>query len=165
MNFGEVNVFYGVTTDSIAALNATLDPLVSNAQLGNIQSLVTELETYTWTAVPASMFGLGYEWGTFSDPLSIAIGERVVIAITSASTPDAITSNDDFGFAASTVVSLAGEGFTFGFAPSFGGASVAEVIVGQPGSITLVSLVPEPAHFAVLAGILGLGVVLWRRRR
>ena len=39
------------------------------------------------------------------------------------------------------------------------------VIAGMEGSIQMVNVVPEPAHFAALFGLVGLGLVVIRRRR
>lgn len=53
-------------------------------------------------------------------------------------------------------------------------ANLASSLIGAPGVIlgaqsgsdyTLIAAVPEPAEFAMLIGVLALGVVLWRRRK
>jgi hypothetical protein len=41
---------------------------------------------------------------------------------------------------------------------------LSNLYAGNVGSIQLVP-VPEPSHFALGLGVLGLGFVLWRRRR
>lgn len=57
------------------------------------------------------------------------------------------------------------DGGTVNMLPS----AIDETVVGSEDGSTptnyLLTPVPEPAHFAMVFGLLGLGVVLWRRRR
>jgi hypothetical protein len=164
VGFGDVNVFFGTSKNTIAELNAAIDPLVDDAiATANLQPLIDALSAISWTAMgPGPNASVDWFSG-FNIPAEI--GDYPVLAIMDAAGPGALVPGSQIGFLASPAV-LASEftALTAGLGSSLPGATVMEVIVGTPGSITLTA-VPEPAHFAMIFGALGLGFVLWRRRR
>jgi hypothetical protein len=163
-----VNVFYGVVNNTtIEDLNNSIDPLLANltdeASLNPLKSALTAID---WTLMGPGPNASVQWFSGFNIPGSI--GDRPVLAIMNADGPNSLTLGSELAFVASTAtLASAQANITTGLGTSLPGAAGMEIIVGTAGSVQLIELapVPEPSTFALIAGVFGLGFVMWRRRK
>ena len=169
VNFGgtvggnTVNVFYGLVSSSFNYGFGSSTPIL-NPTLSDLSAL----SSVTWSPmVDASTLTGGF--ADFMTPggespvfLPASVGVKPVVAIMNAAGPGSLQ-------AGSAVALLEGVPFLstlddrqMSVGPNIGGLTA---LIGQSGSIQMVTVVPEPATYALALGALGLGLVLWRRMR
>lgn len=141
------------------ALSFTTDD--PNTFISELQGLATDpIFTDDWQAVPEALGPVASANDWNSQRLNLTVGNAPVMLF-STSELDSLTSSDHVGFVSSSsiVEALSSKTVTF-----TGTDSWDNIILGSSGSFELTA-VPEPAHYAAALGLLGLGLVIWRRRR
>jgi hypothetical protein len=164
VNFGSlaggstVNVFYGIVSN-------TFDWGISTPATSATIDFATTLESISWTSMvdgsPA-----GTAWMTPGAPgsfINIAANQKPVLAIMNAVGPGSLTVGSQVAVLEGSVFTGAGVSLAF----TIESGNNLSPVLGVPGSIQMVELtpVPEPTTFALLAGLFGLGFVMWRRRK
>lgn len=153
INGNELNVFYGT-------VSASTDLAAAFSETTNLESMKSAFGSISWSPM-VEFTNPGAEWFSGSDGISIGVNERPVIALMNASGPAALENGSEIGLLSSVEITTIYDNITTGFTDGF---QPYTVIVGDSGSITLTA-VPEPSHYAAALGLLGLGLVIWRRRR
>jgi hypothetical protein len=169
VNFSEtvdgqaVNGFYGfVSQDFDFALSDPTTPALSWAQ--NVLGGIDWSGLVDGTPAGVSWMSPGAELGPANslttENSDLAIGTKPVIAFMNAAGPGSLELGSEIAVAV-------GEPFLSNLdqRPASVEQGSFDVIAGLQGSIEMVSVVPEPAHFAALFGLVGLGLVVIRRRR
>lgn len=84
-------------------------------------------------------------------------GNKIVIVFTDAASVSLAGSGSQIAVAETNPIVIGTPNLTLN--------SFSNTMAGISGSLQLVAVVPEPAHYAALLGVLGLAFVMWRRRR
>jgi len=87
---------------------------------------------------------------------------HAIMIIHDSSNLDSLGEGNNIGVVATSSPTLGLGSFTVGFNTT---KNWDTTLVGQSGSLTLASVVPEPSTYAALAGLCALGYVIVRRRR
>lgn len=157
---GDLFVLSGTADPAdLDALSFTTDD--PNTFISELQGLATDpIFTDDWQAVPEALGPVAGANDWNSQRLNLTVGNAPVMLF-STSELDSLTSSDHVGFVSSSsiVEALSSKTVTF-----TGTDSWDNIILGSSGSFELTA-VPEPAHYAAALGLLGLGLVIWRRRR
>jgi hypothetical protein len=156
-----VNAFYGFVSrdvDLTLGLENPVEPSLAWAQ-GTLTGI-------GWNPMvdgtPAEAAFMTINGETF-DPLqqlSPAVGQKPVLAFMNADGPASLEIGSSLAVAEGDPFLTQNDNRL-----SSVGTGAFNVIAGMEGSIQMVSVVPEPAHFAALFGLVGLGLVVIRRRR
>jgi hypothetical protein len=151
LNSQPVNLFHGT-------IAGTED--FSGLDLADLDNIKATLGGITWTPLNESAIA-GVEWQT-PGPQAIASGNKGLLAIMNAAGPGSLVAGSQIALAETDIV-FSAPTQNLVFTPGSGNLNV---LVGTAGSIQLTTVpVPEPTTFALLAGIFGLGFVMWRRRK
>lgn len=146
-----LNLFYGAVPGDYA--------LPGDFDISDLDAVKAELGGVSWTPIATSAIG-GVEWAT-NGPTPIAIGEKPLLAIMNAAGPDSLVLGSQVALAAGSQFNSNLQNLVF--TP---GSNNMDILLGTAGSIQLTTIpVPEPAHFAAVFGLIGLGIVVYRRRR
>lgn len=130
--------------------------------ISELQALATNpIFDDAWVEVPAATGPIGGSNDWNLQRAGMTIGNQPVLLITTAPLGDLVVGDYVGLVSASTPVPSLGA-----ITVSFSSATPWDnFILGSSGSVSLLQIVPEPAHYAALLGVLGLAFVMWRRRR
>lgn len=157
-----INIFYAETSSSFASLTGLFDdPLAPDA------TAISSLGGLTWSAMSQTTSDSFEFWTTpgWTGGSGTAIDgtedNNVLVAIIDVASVGDVVSGTNVGLLLSDSP-ISGFGQTN---YSLGSVTNMTVLAGVAGSIQMVSAVPEPSAFALLAGCFGLAAVMVRRRR
>lgn len=138
-----------ISTSQLSDIIATLDA-ASGASY-------TTLTKNTGSAIDSfdSLFSI------FGSQDAGAAGFHAVMIVHDGISLDGLEAGNNLGVVATTSPTLGLGSFTVGFNTS---KSWDTTLVGDSGSLTLASVVPEPSAFALIAGCFGLALAMVRRR-
>jgi len=152
LNSEPVNLFYGHI--------AGADTPFLDLDIADLEGLKTALGGVEWTPMNVSAIG-GVEWQT-PGPITVDPAPGTpLLAIMNAAGPGSLAVGSQIALASGSLLSTNLQNLVF--TPGSGNLNV---LIGDAGSIQLNTIpVPEPAHFAAVLGLLGLGFVVYRRRK
>ncbi|TVP81692.1 MAG: PEP-CTERM sorting domain-containing protein [Puniceicoccaceae bacterium] len=130
-------------------------------------SAFNSLEGLSWTAMSQTSSGSFEFWttpgwnGASGTAIESSEGTNVLVALFNSPSVSGISPGDAVGLLVSnSVVGGLGQNNY-----SLGSVTNMTILAGIPGSLQMVSAVPEPSTYAALAGLVALGAVMLRRRR
>ena len=158
-----VNVFYGLVANNFdfgfSSATPILTPTLSDLSALSSVSWSPMLNAFAATGGFADFMTPGAD--TFS-LLPAAVGQKPIVAIMNAAGPGSLQVGSAVALVQGTEFLSTLDNRQMSVGPNYGGLSA---LIGQSGSIQMVTVVPEPATYALMFGALGLGLVLWRRMR
>lgn len=142
---------------------------VDVGRLGDIKATLSSASGGSFTQFTPTPLAQTPSFGylnTVADPNnpidSGSAGNHAVLVVFDAANIEAIAEGSNVGVVATTSQTNALGNFTV----DFSGANLWDTtLVGQSGSLSLASVVPEPSTFALIAGCFGLALAMVRRRR
>jgi len=164
-NVDPLNVsVYGTTASSLAAIQSAASTFLSN---NSEEALSTFFNSSAFSSgfnqisvSPGTGPFASLDWnGTVSN---LTPGDTPVLVVTSQAIKG-LGANDFFGVVATDLTVGALGTDVVGFTTGTGNWN--QQLIGDLGSLTLVSVVPEPSAYAAIAGLLALGWVATRRRK
>ena len=148
-------------SSDLSALSFTVSD--ANIFISELQALATnDIFDDPWVEVPqaAGPIAATYDWNLQRQNLTV--GNSPVLLILTAPL-ESLAPGDYVGLVSSSFLVDNLGAITVGFETT---TPWNNFILGSSGSINLVQIpVPEPSHYALFFGVLGLGFVLWRRRK
>ena len=154
-----IGIYYAVGTDTAAGYASSFGTSTSVSA-----SAFSALGDLTWSEIAQTSnysveFWTNVGWsGSAGTSVAASGGETILIALTTGSTVGSTSDGDNVGLLASNVV-VGGLGQTNLNSDQF------DVIAGSSANgLTMITTVPEPSAYAVIAGLLALGCLMFRRR-
>lgn len=172
LTFAQANVFYafvegedGPAGDPFGNVPDTIpefDLLVANPSVEVLPDELIPLAGVSFTKmIDGTPIGVGWMNPGAPALTAVSAGLKPIVVFTDAADVSSITIGDQ-------VAIMEGASFLSSFDNRFmsvGTGGLPITLAGVPGSIQMVPVVPEPSTFALFAGLLGLGLVIYRRRR
>ena len=154
-----IGIYYAVGTDTAAGYASSFGTSTSVSA-----SAFSALGDLTWSEIAQTSnysveFWTNVGWsGSAGTSVAASGGETILIALTTGSTVGSTSDGDNVGLLASNVV-------VGGLGQTNLGPDQFDVIVGSStNGLTMITTVPEPSAYAVIAGLLALGCLMFRRR-
>lgn len=152
INEQPVLAFHGVTNKTAQQLSLEFTSLDS-------EFLKTVFGSFSWNQMSSSA-SPSVEW--INSALPTPVGSRAIVAIMNAFGPDSILPGTQIAFLVAPTGPITTENVTHAFGA---GQNAWSVVLGESGSVTLATAVPEPTTYALALGVGAFGLILMRRRR
>ena len=154
-----IGIYYAVGTNTAAGYASSFGTSTSVSA-----SAFSALGDLTWSEIAQTSnysveFWTNVGWsGSAGTSVAASGGETILIALTTGSTVGSTSDGDNVGLLASNVV-------VGGLGQTNLGSDQFDVIAGSStNGLTMITTVPEPSAYAVIAGLLALGCLMFRRR-